>query len=173
MAATSATFNLAAAPHAGPISGLTRAERAALNGEAIIKLKETIVNKKILPSPLKSMDTVTSFDPESLKEGKDSSNFFNFVTSWREDVATIKRVLKQYYMDNVFQIVFRNDRAIPIQDAAGTDPGDAGWIPTYDARIDGGVDLLELWHTYGYGPIADSCQLYYEYAEDVDRQNLA
>ena len=173
MAANTATFDLTLGPRHGPISGLTRAERAAINGDALIKLKETIVNKKVLPTPLKSMETVTSFDSESLKERKDTSNFFNFVSTWREDIATFKRVFTQYYLDNVFKIVYKNDNGIPIPDAAGNDPTNPAWTPTYDPQIEGGADLLELWHTMTYDVVADSCLVYYRYAEDVDRQNLA
>jgi hypothetical protein len=147
--------------------GYNRATRSALKNDALVKVKEAAV-KKILPTLLSSNLQVTTFDPSEMKE---SSNFFNFVSSWRTDSSMLRQHAISYYMQNVFNIVkiVKSERL----DANGdpmTDP--VTKAPLYDYNISEIGDLFELWPHLTLTEVSDSCKIIARHAEDVDRQNL-
>ena len=164
--ASSATFDLTA-NHTSPLVGLTRAERAAMSGDALIKFKEVVVTKKIFPKKLDSLEIVTSFDPAEFKQ---SNNFFHFVSTWREDVKCLKQALAQYYLLNVFTIVYINEQ-VPVMEN-GQPKKDGNGDQVYESKVFGSTELLELWHTISAYAVEESCRIYFNHAEDVDRQNL-
>ena len=166
-AAVSATFNLAAV-HAGALTGCTRAERAAIVGADLVKLKENIVKQKCLQHPFSLVGNVSSFDPAHLK---DTNNFFRFVTSWREQVKTMKSFLDGYYLSNVFTIVHMGE--VQATDLAGNPMVDGAGNPIMVDQVQGDVDLLQHWSRLTWDDVLESCRIYYQHAEAVDRQNLA
>ena len=167
--------------HVGTVGGYTRAQRAAIAPADTMKLKNTAV-VKILEPVISTRDRITSFDPEELRSsGK--TNFFSFVAGWREQVQAINIHLKSYYMHNVFvicQVVQRQQtdangqprwqvdaNGARIQDANGND------LPLMEDIVTSISPLFDIWHNLLRQEVLESCRIYYQHAEDVDRQNLA
>ena len=90
--------------HAGQGGGYTRAERTALVGTQVIKVKEA-ASRQVLDKPIASNEEITSFDPEDLLRSSKDTNFFYRVTSWREEVQLLIKHCLSYYLMNVFMIV--------------------------------------------------------------------
>ena len=152
---------------ANVIGGYDRATRIALKNDALVKVKEAAV-KKVLPTLLSSTIQVTTFDPSEMKE---STNFFNFVSSWRTDSAILRQHAVSYYMHNVFNIV-KVSRAEAVDATTGTPILDANGNPTYTYTVVQVGDLFELWPHLTLKEVFDSCKTIARHAEDVDRQNL-
>ena len=159
------TFNLNAVA-AQTSGGYSRASRAALTGEALVKVKDSAV-KKVLKPPLTANVQVSSFDPSQMT---DKSNFFNFVGSWRSNSQILRQHVESYYMQNVF--VLSEVRTRQATAADGTLRVDNNNDPIMEDYVHQGESLFDVWHNVSTATVVESVRIYAEHAEDVDRQNL-
>ena len=139
-----------------PIGGFSRATRTALTGTDKIKIKMQII-KKVLPNPMSASLQVSSYDPAEMA---DSGNFFHLVADWRTNMASLWQHMESTYMHNVFYLL----HIIEIDDPAnpGTLIDDTDYLG----------NLFELWHNITITQLVESCRIYAQHAEDVDRENL-
>ena len=102
--------------HQGEINGYTRAERIAVVGADVIKLKAS-ASAKVLEKPISALEEITSFNPEELLKASGGTNFFHRVSSWREQVNSLSKHCTSVYMNNVFCVV--QDGEMQSMDANG------------------------------------------------------
>jgi hypothetical protein len=102
---------------------------------------------------------------------KESTNFFNFVSSWRTDSAMLRQHAVSYYMQNVFVVVkIKKTPRLDNQGQVMKDPTTQAIL--YDFAVEEVGDLFELWPHLTLKEVAESCKIIALHAEDVDRQNL-
>ena len=165
------TFDLSTKTAAGTkLSGYTRTQRKGLRNEEIIKFKE-VSTKLILPRPISISSAIDSFDPENLR---DKNNFFHFIGDWREIVMKLDRHCTAYYYSNVFRWIGKAQRQK--RDASGNlefDTTATPHAPIVEEYVHDHGNMFELWHNMTMQSVTGACQIFYEHAEDVDRQNLS
>ena len=154
MAAIDVTFDFSQANPVATHGGYTRANRAALANEGLVKFREHFV-KRLTKTPLSSNLTASSYKPAEMT---DKNNFFNAISSFSTFTLRFQAWLKTHYADNVFTIIKR-------------DWSDANNQYLNTTTVLG--DLFNNWNTLTLEEVFNSCTTIMRHSDlAVDIQNL-
>lgn len=81
--------------------GYTKATRAALTGESLIKVHNLATTTNFVAKLTKGLQ-VSTFDPSDLKN---PNNFFNFASQWETTILSIEQHLRTYAMTPAFTLI--------------------------------------------------------------------
>ena len=188
-------FDTTATPTA-IVSGYTKAQRAALNGDTLIKVRN-LATKTNLVAPLTKGLQVSTYKPSDMK---DPNNFFNFVSQWETVILTMESHFSTFYLGSCFTLFRKQETTIEPDimivyqaelmdflkeskanggDALSyVDPGTDATIyrptiPTGTMSIVDGGNILRDWHSMSLNDVIESVRIQLKFvSDDVHRQNL-
>ena len=146
-------FDTAQAAPAQATTGWTRAARAALTNEGLVKFREAFA-KKIVKVLLSANLGVSSYKPSEME---DKNNFFNAIASWSNASLQFEAWFRTHFVLNVFHLVHRQTTtAAP---------------PVVTIHQLG--DLFKIWNTVTLEQVFLSCENYFRYSSTaLEAQNL-
>ena len=148
-------FNVSRANPIAASTGYTRAARAALANDALVRFRETFA-KKILKTLVSSNLNVSSY---KASEMDDKNNFFNAIASWSGSSLQMQSWMRTHFVHTVFVLM----------KMSSTTAADG----TVTREVHEVGDLFKLWNTVTLGQVFESCLIYYRYADSaVESQNL-
>ena len=156
---TDATFDVTQAAPIASSTGWTRAARAALNNEGLVKFREGFI-KKVIKTPISSNLNVTSY---KASEMEDKSNFFYAIATWTNSSLQFQSWMRTHFVDTVFVIM----RMVT------TETTSAGGTITTTNTVTQVDNLFKIWNTVTLDEVYDSCDIYFKFAANaVEAQNL-
>ena len=159
MPSTDVTFDLARTAPVATQAGYTRATRAALANEGLVKFRESFV-KKLSKVPLSSNLQVSSYKPSEMQE---KQNFFYAISQFAQMAMYFHTWFRTHFADNVF--VIQEIRKV-VTDATTTPP-------TVEDDVCEVGNLFTIWNTLTLDQVFASCDIYMKYSDSaIEAQNL-